>query len=78
MVITLLHNLGAICAEDDYSEHIWLQHLEGQEAADSQIVAHCKCCPSIVDRCTPIVVDDAGPLVAVSVGLQHDLLREVS
>ena len=78
MFITLLDNLRAISAEDDHSKHIWLQHLEGQEVADSQIVAHCKCCPSIVDRCRPIVVDDADPPVAASVGLQHDLLREVS
>ena len=78
MFITLLDNLRAICAEDYHSKHIWLQHLECQEVVDSQIVAHCKCCPSIVDRRRPIVVDDADPRVAASVGLQQDLLMEVS
>ena len=78
MCITLLPNLGAICAENDHSVHIWLRQLESQEIPDSEVVAHCKCCPSVVNRCRPIMVDDADPPVAAMVRLKDDLFREVS
>ena len=78
MCITLLHNLEAICAEDDHSVHIWLQQLEGQDVPNFEVVAHCKCCPSVVNRSRPIMVDDVYPPVAASVRLKDDLFREVS
>ena len=78
MFITLLHNLGAIDAEDGYCVNSWLQQLEGQEMLDFDVVAHGKCFPSVINRCTPIMVDDGHPPVAASVHLEDDLFRHAS
>ena len=78
MFITLLDNLGAVSAEDDHSVLSWLQHLEGQEVPDLEVVTHRKCWPAVVNGCRPIMFDDGHPPVAAGVRLKDDLFREVA
>ena len=63
MVITLLHNLGAIDVEDGNSVDFWVEHLEGDEVPKLEAVAHGKWRPSVVNRCSSVMVDDGDPLV---------------
>ena len=78
MLITPLHNFGAIGVEDGGSVNSRLQHLEGDEMLGFDVVAHCKWCPSIVNCSRPMVVDDGDHPVAASVCLEDDLLGDGS
>ena len=78
MCITLLDNLEAVSAEDDHSVLSWLQHLEGQEVPDLEVMTHRKCWPAVVNGCRPIMFDDGHPPVAAGVRLKDELFREVA
>ena len=78
MCITLLHELDAIAVEDGEPVHFWVEHLEGDEFPDLDVVAHGKWCPAVVNRCSSIMVDDGDQPVVASVRLEDDLFRDLS
>ena len=66
MRLAPLHNLGDIGVEDGDPIDIILQHLEGQELLDLDLVTHGKCYPPIANGSTPIVINDDDRPVAAS------------